>query len=141
MKPTPKKYTPNLAHSNIWKGVKFDSLLEARWAKTFHLLGWNWHKPTKEQGFLDNDIKKCWLPDFRILTPDNNKYLVEVKPHPDFVDFKKFNNALRKDYAVGLCFTQPKATETVIWRVQVPPLVLQFPENINEIWAEAEFYE
>lgn len=128
-----KQYTPERAQKTLWNGVWFDSALEARWAKLFHLLDWKWQKPEYKNGFPN------WLPDFRIVTPDNSVYLVEVKPSVEFVDFKKFNEALRQGYTVATCYTQPLATNTILWRKEEKPLVCHFPHNINELWAEAEW--
>lgn len=57
-----------------FKGYTFRSRLEARWAATFELLGWEWdYEPVDFNG---------WLPDFAIYGHDT--VYVEVKPVLDF---------------------------------------------------------
>jgi hypothetical protein len=53
-------------------GVRTRSLLEAKWAAFFTLLGWRW-----EYEPLDLD---GWIPDFLIRTETGKPILVDVKP-------------------------------------------------------------
>jgi hypothetical protein len=55
----------------LYNGVQFRSRLEARWARLFDLLGWEWeYEPFDLLG---------WIPDFII--KGNPDILVEVKPY------------------------------------------------------------
>lgn len=61
------------AIETVYKGYRFRSRLEARWAVFFDALGWEWEY--EKEGF---DIDGVWyLPDFWL--PDANTF-VEVKP-------------------------------------------------------------
>lgn len=53
-----------------YKGIRFRSRLEARWAVFFDLMGWRWdYEPFDTNG---------WIPDFALTT--RRTILVEVKP-------------------------------------------------------------
>ena len=58
-----------------YKGYKFRSRTEARWAVFFEKLGYNWKY--EEEGYILDDGTH-YLPDFTIYTP-NSHYYVEVK--------------------------------------------------------------
>ncbi len=58
------------AIETTYRGARFRSRLEARWAAFFDLLGWRWeYEPIDLDGYI---------PDFVVLIPD--PVLVEVKP-------------------------------------------------------------
>ena len=61
-------------HASIpttYRGIRFRSRLEAKWATVFDLLGWSWeYEPLDLNG---------WIPDFLIRTA-SKPILVEVKP-------------------------------------------------------------
>ena len=68
---------PNARYSipTIYRGRQFDSLLEARWAAFFDLLGWGWEsQPETAFG--------VWRPDFRLMVSvdGGDDIYVEVKP-------------------------------------------------------------
>lgn len=64
-----------VAIPTTYKGIRFRSRLEAKWAATFDGLGWSWeYEPLDLNG---------WIPDFFIPTT-NEPYLVEVKPATNF---------------------------------------------------------
>lgn len=56
----------------FYKGVRFRSRLEARWAAFFDIAGWPWeYEPVDLDG---------WIPDFILTGRKGNKILVEIKP-------------------------------------------------------------
>lgn len=60
-----------------YKGVRFRSRLEARWAAFFDVVGWEWnYEPIDLNG---------WIPDFKIATV-GDPLLVEVKPAQSLAD-------------------------------------------------------
>jgi hypothetical protein len=61
-----------------WKGFRFRSRLEARWAVFFEELGFNWRY--EAQGYEGEGVK--YLPDFT-LADGENTFFVEVKGDPD----------------------------------------------------------
>lgn len=66
----------------MYKGRRFRSRLEARWAAMFDLLQWRWeYEPRDCDG---------WIPDFEILGPMHTA-LVEVKP------INRFNLAVAEE--------------------------------------------
>lgn len=74
------------AIETTYKGYRFRSRLEARWAVFFDALGYSWEY--EPEGF---DIDGLWyLPDFRIqgidTNPDKYCFWFEVKPSIDAVD-------------------------------------------------------
>lgn len=84
--------TPELqfaAHPTTYRGTRFRSRLEARWAAFFDLLAWRWeYEPFDLYG---------WVPDFRIEQAANNPLLVEVKPfvRPTPAQFKPIRDKIR----------------------------------------------
>ena len=76
-----------------YKGYKFRSRLEARWAVFFDLLGWQWeYEPVDFNG---------WIPDFVIYGKD--KIYVEVKPvveFPEDVAEKIFKSGCDKEVLI-----------------------------------------
>lgn len=74
-----------------YKGYRFRSRLEARWAVFFETLGWQWEY--EPEGF---DLEGTWyLPDFKVYPEnpsfgDENAYWFEVKPHMSLMGYKEF---------------------------------------------------
>jgi hypothetical protein len=65
------------AIETVYKGFRFRSRLEARWAVFFDRMGWNW--AYEHQGF---DLESGrYLPDFEV-TVDGVAIFVEIKPKP-----------------------------------------------------------
>jgi hypothetical protein len=80
------KYTIK-AHPTLYRGVRFRSRLEARWACFFDLIHWEWE-------YEPIDIKG-WTPDFRVEFPCQHSecqgfhtLLVEVKPYYKINEFE-----------------------------------------------------
>jgi hypothetical protein len=68
-----------------YKGHRFRSRLEARWAVFFDSLGWQWRYEHEGYriGWHDEDTL-AWLPDFEVITPSGQHMYVEVKGDPNF---------------------------------------------------------
>jgi hypothetical protein len=66
-----------------YRGCRFRSRLEARWAVFFDALGWDWQYE-KEGYVIGYDKTIPWLPDFEITTPKGQNFYVEVKGDPNF---------------------------------------------------------
>jgi len=72
-------------------GYKFRSRTEARWAVFFDTIGFKWQY--EEDGYeLANG--RWYLPDFKIITPNQKIYYCEVKP----IEFDNFENDNIYDY-------------------------------------------
>lgn len=67
-----------------YKGHRLRSRLEARWAVFFNALGWEWQYEVQGYRIGWGDADKTWLPDFEIITPNNQHFYVEVKGDKDF---------------------------------------------------------
>jgi hypothetical protein len=73
-----------------YKGYRFRSRLEARWAVFFDHVGWNWKYEHQGYtiGWADECSQRNWLPDFEVEIPLNygmsNRFYVEVKGDKDF---------------------------------------------------------
>jgi hypothetical protein len=63
-----------------YKGYRFRSRLEARWAVFFDELGYEWEY--EPEGYVLSD-GTCYLPDFRIISPKGFYFWCEVKPKID----------------------------------------------------------
>lgn len=88
-----------------YKGYRFRSRLEARWAVFFETLGVNWEY--ESEGFLLSDGAR-YLPDFKIVSPYTKAtYWYEIKPRDTASDskFSKFK---------ADCNAQ-RAAETRLW--------------------------
>ena len=64
-------------------GISFRSRLEARWAIFFHLLNYRWEY--EPEGFflgknMEYNTDLMYLPDFLVLTPQNENIWFEIKP-------------------------------------------------------------
>lgn len=70
-----------------WKGYRFRSRLEARWAVFFERLGWRWEY--EPQGFEKDGVR--YLPDFLVHPTDKLSYWVEVKGDPKWLKENKGN--------------------------------------------------
>jgi len=84
-----------------YKGYRFRSRLEARWAVFFDALGMTWEY--EPEGF---ETDAGWyLPDFRVFTPQGNTVWYEVKPQEYVSDLKMnaFEKALRADLEPNQC--------------------------------------
>jgi hypothetical protein len=72
-----------------WKGYRFRSRLEARWAVFFNRVRLSWEY--EPEGFVLPSGGR-YLPDFRIRTPQGNTIWYEVKPtNGDEEKFKEFS--------------------------------------------------
>lgn len=67
-----------------YKGYRFRSRLEARWAVFFDKLGWEWRYEVQGYNIGWGPSELMWLPDFEITTPDSQHLYVEVKGDRDF---------------------------------------------------------
>lgn len=72
-----------------YRGCRFRSRLEARWAVFFDALGWDWQY--EKEGYVlgwEEDDKLPWLPDFEVTTSPHHEmsmsFYAEVKGDPDF---------------------------------------------------------
>jgi hypothetical protein len=79
------------AIETVWKGYRFRSRLEARWAVFFDALGINWEY--EPEGFELSDGTR-YLPDFRVSSGYGPNYWYEIKPKgtksdAKFCQFKK----------------------------------------------------
>lgn len=84
-----------------WKGYRFRSRLEARWAVFFEALGLKWEY--EPEGFHTSEGP--YLPDFRVMTPQGNPIWYEVKPSGVQEDKKliSFEQALVSHLKPGEC--------------------------------------
>src|SRR5512137_1785686 len=91
---------PNLKPiETTYKGYRFRSRLEARWAVFFDLLGLQWEY--EPEGFkLPSGA--AYLPDFRVYTPQGQECWYEVKPGKvkEYSKFSEFKSALDSDESV-----------------------------------------
>jgi hypothetical protein len=62
-----------------YKGYRFRSRLEARWAVFFDALGWEWRYEHQGYEIGWGDTSRYWLPDFELMPPNGGHYYVEVK--------------------------------------------------------------
>lgn len=72
-----------------YRGCRFRSRLEARWAVFFDALGWDWQY--EKEGYMlgwEGGDKLPWLPDFEVTTSPHHEmsmsFYAEVKGDPDF---------------------------------------------------------
>ena len=94
-----------------YAGYLFRSRLEAKWAVFFDLVGLKWQY--EPEGFvLPNGVQ--YLPDFLVMTPQNNECWYEIKPEGTTFDekssmfFKSFDDEVRHSLIVGdpvYCFS------------------------------------
>lgn len=76
-----------------YKNIEFRSTLEAKWAKFFDLLEWEW----KYEPFKLVNGHHSWIPDFIIIGVNEQPIYCEVKPsnsHTDWFDIEKYSLAL-----------------------------------------------
>lgn len=69
-----------------YKGYRFRSRLEARWAVFFDALGVKWEY--EPEGFMLPPDGDHYLPDFRVWTPQGKPIWYEVKPNDEARDWK-----------------------------------------------------
>lgn len=75
------------SHPTYYKGIRFRSRLEARWAAFFDVIGWKWeYEPLDICG---------WTPDFQVSfpcghsdCPPTHSLLVEIKPYLTIDEFE-----------------------------------------------------
>ena len=77
-----------------WKGYRFRSRLEARWAVFFDLLKLRWAYEVEGYHLPKGDL---YLPDFQVWTPQGVRMFVEIKPETTTQDpkFDQLQEALR----------------------------------------------
>lgn len=83
-----------------YKGYRFRSRLEARWAVFFDALGLDWEY--EKEGFYMNDL--MYLPDFFVRSEDGDGWFIEVKgdtTDTDSVLKQKHLDNHPPDYALG----------------------------------------
>jgi hypothetical protein len=82
------------AIETTWKGYRFRSRLEARWAVFFTRMGLRWEY--EPEGFDIDGIS--YLPDFRVTTPQGSVCWYEIKPSGVMSDrkFSAFEAALHE---------------------------------------------
>ena len=71
------------AIETVWKGYRFRSRLEARWAVFFDRLGVEWEY--EPEGFEDGEGNR-YLPDFRFKDRDGHYSFAEVKGDPTWLN-------------------------------------------------------
>lgn len=84
-----------------YKGYRFRSRLEARWAVFFEALGLTWEY--EPEGF--HTAAGPYLPDFRVMTPQGKAIWYEVKPQGASKDAKlsAFEDELNANLESGAC--------------------------------------
>lgn len=78
------------AIETTWRGYRFRSRLEARWAVFFDAAGIRWEY--EPEGFTIGCYEgheRPWLPDFKVTFPNGTWYWVEVKGDPDYFSTEK----------------------------------------------------
>jgi len=86
-----------------YKGYRFRSRLEARWAVFFDAMGLTWEY--EPEGF---ETDAGWyLPDFRVFTPQGNPIWYEIKPqwHVSDAKMNAFEETLCADLEPNQCST------------------------------------
>jgi hypothetical protein len=73
------------AIETFYKGHRFRSRLEARWAVFFDALGLRWEYEVEGYELPDGTR---YLPDFKLITPQGNYRWVEIKPSDVTADLK-----------------------------------------------------
>lgn len=79
------------AIETVYKGVRFRSRLEARWAVFFDRIGWGWD--FEPEGYTDGKLR--YLPDFWVTAPPSPLYW-EVKRDVFTLSQKEIDIALDK---------------------------------------------
>jgi len=122
-----------------WKGYRFRSRLEARWAVFFEELGWKWKY--EHQGYnIGWEQPAKWLPDFEVQIPQsfgmNVHAYVEVKGNPKFLSDGEFANTL--DFGggpPGFCDSKRHlwCGSQELWAGQYKPVLFlgDIPQNSN----------
>jgi hypothetical protein len=101
--------------TTIYKGYKFRSRLEARWAVFFDALGLEWDY--EKEGF-DLGDGLYYLPDFYLPDLAGRKTWIEVKPEippPDDIDIKKiavFQRLIMPEAMIFIAVQDPMATKS-----------------------------
>jgi hypothetical protein len=88
------------AIETAYKGYRFRSRLEARWAVFFDTLGWDWRY--EHQGYQigwGDTAPRYWLPDFELTPPNGGHYYVEVKGNKNY--FSNDNFLIDIDFGGG----------------------------------------
>lgn len=86
-----------------WKGYRFRSRLEARWAVFFEHLGVRWdYEPEGFKTGWHEGRQRDWLPDFQIWLRDGKSpYWVEVKGNPNWLREDGFDFCQGIDFGGG----------------------------------------
>lgn len=91
-----------------YKGCRFRSRLEARWAVFFDALGIKWEY--EPEGFELDDVGTRYLPDFWLPGFNSDGLYVEIKPEGgDFSKAKMFSQQSGKDMLCAAGYPEPKA--------------------------------
>jgi hypothetical protein len=81
------------AKPTLYKGTRFRSRLEARWAVFFDAIGWEW---VYEPSFAElSGIS--YQPDFLVETRQSGTHLIEVKPGKSWAELAPFLNEVNGD--------------------------------------------
>jgi hypothetical protein len=123
------QYTPNKAVKCQENGVKFDSLLELKYARFFTACGFEWEREPIQ--FVN------WRPDFRVKVGEQS-YLIEVKPDYSFFDVGKTELALKQGHVVVLLPNTPLSAITFCWKGAPKSFRDALPENAHELWEEVQ---
>jgi hypothetical protein len=95
------------AIETLYKGYRFRSRLEARWAVFFDSLAWNWSYELEGYKFADGT---CYLPDFYL--PDLEIF-VEIKgQEPTAEEYKKADNLKKSGKPVLILVGPPWAAHS-----------------------------
>jgi len=138
------KYTIK-SHPTLYKGVKFRSRLEARWAAFFDLAGWSWeYEPIDLPG---------WSPDFRVEfscghseCSESHTLLVEVKPYFSIKEFSG-HECMKYQYGLGIPADASAAfgnsPDVTYWEMAhgsgggTETVENWVAGNVNDLWNEA----
>ena len=119
------------AKPTTYKGVRYRSRLEAKWAAFFEICGISaFYEPFDLEG---------WTPDFLVPNYKGSRLLVEVKPADTFDE----GAASKMQFALGRCdfIGWPVLfglAPNCVWCVGVPQVIKRtFTEDWEPLWSEA----
>jgi hypothetical protein len=124
-----EQYTEGKAQKCEENGVKFDSLLERKYARFFDLCGFEWER--------EPISFPKWRPDFRV-SIDEQSYLIEVKPAFSFFDIGKCELALKQGFVVVLLPNTPLSAITFCWKGAPQSFRDVLPVNTHDLWEEVQ---